>query len=69
MRHTCLYVIGLGSQLGSLLYMRLNRNGTAEVAHKNIIIKWVNSNDQIADAFNKILASEKLEYFRNLILK
>ncbi len=40
-----------------------------EVARKNIIIKWVNSDDQIADVFTKILRPGKFEYFRNMMLK
>ncbi|MBP1527254.1 MAG: hypothetical protein H9Q66_04970, partial [Spiroplasma ixodetis] len=40
-----------------------------EVANKNIIIKWINSDNQIADAFTKVLGPKAFDRYRNMMLK
>ena len=39
-----------------------------EVAQKNIIIKWIKSEDQLADFFTKVLGHAKFLSFRSKIL-
>ena len=39
-----------------------------EVAKRNLIIEWVNTNDQLADMFTKALGYLKLVHFRNKML-
>jgi hypothetical protein len=39
-----------------------------EVAKKNIILKWVNTNEQLADGFTKALGKQKFENFFKTLL-
>lgn len=39
-----------------------------EISKKNIIIKWVGTNDQLADALTKAVGKTKFEKFRNIVL-
>ena len=39
-----------------------------EVAHKNLIIKWIRSEDQLADVFTKALGYERFLKFRNMMI-
>lgn len=39
-----------------------------EVANRNLEIRWVNTNEQLADSFTKAVGQNKFEVFRNKIL-
>ena len=39
-----------------------------EVSKINIVLKWISTNDQIADIFTKVLGKEKFEIFRSKLI-